>query len=364
MIGNPEQDMIGNQVPNSGKRTFTLAGLIVACAAMCLVGQPSDALGYPQARDEGVEADGPDARTGGQPGAEPEDEKAAQKKDEKAAAKKDDHAGHPPELPNLAYAIGGLFPDTKLGKFLSNHSNWYVVRPIYSFTIVLLFVFLMRGMYRRRHILPSRFQTAMEMVVEAMDNLVCGVLGKENGRRYLPYLGSLFIYILCNNLFGLVPLGMSATAAIQCTAALAICTFLVVQYTAFSRLGPKGVVLHWLGDPKDAVAWAVGVVILLPLHIVEEFIKPLSLALRLFGNIFGEDVLLGSMLMLGIMILSFLPNAGIPLGFPLQLPFLFLATLLSSIQALVFTLLSTIYIMMVLPHGDHDEHHEDAHAHA
>ena len=85
-------------------------------------------------------------------------------------------------------------------------------------------------------------------------------------------------------------------------------------------------------------------------------IKPGSLALRLFGNIFGEDVLLGSMLMLGISMLAF---THLPVGIPLHLPFLFIALLASTIQALVFTLLSAIYIYLALPHHDDEEHEEE-----
>ena len=281
------------------------------------------------------------------------------------AKKKDDHAGGPPELPNIAYTLGVLLPDTAVGKFLGDHSNWYVVRPLFGLLVVLLFLGVMSGLYRRRSVLPGRFQGAMEMAVEAIDNLVCGILGKEIGRGYLPYLGGLFLYILCLNLFGLFPLGMSPTAGHgflssgmlvpTATTALALCTLCVVQYTAIRKLGLKGMVLHWCSNPTDAMTWIIGV-IFIPLHIFSDIVvKPLSLLLRLFGNIYGEDVLLGSMMMLGIGILAFLPNHGIPLGFPLHLPFMFLA---------VLTLLSTIYIMMVLPHGDHDEHHDEAHAHS
>jgi F-type H+-transporting ATPase subunit a len=96
---------------------------------------------------------------------------------------------------------------------------------------------------------------------------------------------------------------------------------------------------------------------MLPLHLIEEVAKPLSLSLRLFGNIMGEDVLLGVFAMLGVSMLAFLK---LPIGVPLHLPFIFLAVLLSTIQALVFTLLSTIYFLQMLPH---DEHEEEAHGH-
>ena len=85
-----------------------------------------------------------------------------------------------------------------------------------------------------------------------------------------------------------------------------------------------------------------------PLHIIGELAKPLSLSLRLFGNITGEDVLIAVFVGLGVAILSFSP-----VGLPLQTPFYFLGLLLSTMQALVFTFLSSIYILMMLPHEEH-----------
>jgi len=85
---------------------------------------------------------------------------------------------------------------------------------------------------------------------------------------------------------------------------------------------------------------------------VEEFIKPMSLSLRLFGNILGEDALIGAFVMLGIAALHFM---GSPVGLPIQTPFMLLAIITGTIQALVFTMLTTIYIASMLPHEE--EHH-------
>jgi len=150
-------------------------------------------------------------------------------------------------------------------------------------------------------------------------------------------------------LMGLVPFLHSPTAAINTTAALAITVFLYVQYTALTRLGPLKYLHHLAGEPNSAITWSLAV-INLPLHIISEFVRPMSLALRLFGNIMGEDILIAAMVGLGIM---FLGLFGSPIGFPFQVPFYFLAMLTSTIQALVFTMLSTSYIMMVLPHEEH-----------
>jgi F-type H+-transporting ATPase subunit a len=156
------------------------------------------------------------------------------------------------------------------------------------------------------------------------------------------------------NWMGLVPLGHSPTSSPYTTFPLAICVFLYVQWIAFTRLGPLNYLSHLAGDPRDAVGWAM-VPLMLPLHLIGELAKPLSLALRLFGNIMGEDTLLA--LFAGLVVIA-IPYVG-GLGVPFQLPFMFLALLASTIQALVFSLLATIYIAQVLPHG-HDEEHASA----
>ncbi|MBZ0258348.1 F0F1 ATP synthase subunit A, partial [bacterium] len=149
----------------------------------------------------------------------------------------------------------------------------------------------------------------------------------------------------------LVPLMKAPTSSFAVTSALAICVFLYVQYIAMVRLGPVKYVFHLMGEPRDVVGWCL-VPLFFPLHTMEEFIKPLSLACRLFGNIFGEDLLLGIAMILGVqMVVYYIPAS--PVGIPLHLPFVFLSMLLGAIQALVFSLLATVYISMVLPHEDH-----------
>jgi len=86
--------------------------------------------------------------------------------------------------------------------------------------------------------------------------------------------------------------------------------------------------------------------------VIGELARPLSLSLRLFGNMMGEETLIAVFIGLGITVLSF---THLPIGVPLQVPFMFLALLTTLIQALVFTLLSTIYFALVLPHSHQEE---------
>jgi F-type H+-transporting ATPase subunit a len=181
-----------------------------------------------------------------------------------------------------------------------------------------------------------------------MYNFLETILGRDT-KTYLPFLGTLFFYILAMNFLGIIPGGFSPSTSLSITASLAILVFLYAQYTGISRLGIVGYLDHLAGQPRDVIGWCL-VVLMLPMHIIGEFAKPFSLALRLFGNITGEDILVAAFVGLGITALSFMHS---PIGLPLNIPFILLGILLSTIQALVFTLLSTIYILMMLPHEEH-----------
>lgn len=221
---------------------------------------------------------------------------------------------------------------------------------VFSWTVGAAFILIAFFGTRKMMRIPSGLQNFLEMIVEFLENLVTDVLG-PTGKKYVPFIGTLFLYILVQNLIGIVPLMKSPTSSINTTAGLAISVFIYVQFTALKENGLWGYVHHLMGSPKDAVGWAL-VPLNLPLHLMEEFIKPVSLSLRLFGNILGEDALLAAFITLGIAATSFL---HLPVGIPFQFPFMLLACITSLIQALVFSLLSTIYISLMLPHEDHPE---------
>lgn len=201
---------------------------------------------------------------------------------------------------------------------------------------------------RARAMIPGRLQNTVEFAVESLYEFVKGILGHE-ARRYIPFIGTLFFYIWGMNWMGLVPGFKSPTAYLNTTLALAGCTFLYVQYTGITRLGPLGWLHHLCGSPRDPVGWAM-VPLMLPLEIIGEIAKPVSLSLRLFGNVMGEDILLA---LFATLVTIGVPALGLHIGVPLHVPFMFLALLASTIQALVFTLLATIYISQMLPHDEH-----------
>lgn len=254
---------------------------------------------------------------------------------------------HAPEFPTIVTLLQAMFPDAQWVHFLH---TWET--PLFTLPVILLLCLIAFFGTRNPQMIPGKLQNVVEMAVETFADFIEGILG-HHARHYLPFLGTLFFYIWFSNLQGLWPLMKSPTSVYNTTLALALCVFLYVQWTGLTKLGIKKYVLHLMGDPTDAIGWAM-VILIFPLHVIGEFAKPVSLSLRLFGNVLGEDVLLAVFAGLGIGLLAF---THLPIGIPLHLPFVFLALLLSSIQALVFTLLTTIYFMQMLPHEEHEEAH-------
>lgn len=265
------------------------------------------------------------------------------------AAEAAEHGGgHAPELPNWLEFAHIIFP----GPVTDFLWDWHV--PIFSLFVTLFLSFFCIIAYRKRTMVPGKLQNFIEFVVESLTNMIIGIIG-EQGRRYIPFLGTLFVYILTMNILGLFPGMFSSTSKLNTTLALAICVFLFVQFEGIRVQGLFGYFHHLMGSPKSTVEWCL-VPLNFPLHVIGELAKPISLSLRLFGNISGEDMLLAIFVGLGILITAGLnPPAWMP-GLPLQLPFIFLALLTSFVQALVFTLLSTIYFSLMTTHEE-EEHH-------
>ena len=243
------------------------------------------------------------------------------------------------ELPNLvSFLADKLGATTRLGQQVTLWEN--VIFSLIIVFIISLFVYLAS---RKQKMIPGRLQAALELVVGGLDDFVCGILGK-NGRRYTPFIGTLFIYILFMNLFGIIPFMKSPTSSWSTTLALALCVFAYVQYTGFRELGFLGYLDHMMGRPRGILAFSVFVpVMMFVLHIVSELVRPISLSLRLRSNIWGDDLLLS--------VLAGFGSAGVGLLVFSTL----LAILAAVVQTLVFSLLTTIYFALVLTHeGEED----------
>lgn len=194
--------------------------------------------------------------------------------------------------------------------------------------MVLVLVFAWLGTRNLGRIPRSRGQALLEIAVDGLRAFFAPIIGEENARAFLPFLGSLFIFILLSNYAGLLPgaghlRGLAApTSNWGVTAGLATVVFLTVQYVGIRRRGLayfKHMVDPWYLAP-----------LLLPLGIIEEFVRPFALSLRLVANIFGGETVVLALLMATPW---FLPI--IPLGLELIFGF---------IQAFIFTFLTAIYL--------------------
>lgn len=193
--------------------------------------------------------------------------------------------------------------------------------------IMALLVLVCSLVTRNLKIIPQRkSQITIELAVDTLMTFLGSIMGsKEKAKKYFPLLGSLFFIILISNYSGLLPgfghtPGLQApTSALSFTVALALVVFFTTHIQGVKTQG-----LHYFKhfiSPHPAM---------LPLTLMEELIKPLSLSLRLYGNIYGEETLVASIF------------AMAPLFVPL--PFMFLGVFFGFIQALVFTLLTATYI--------------------
>lgn len=173
---------------------------------------------------------------------------------------------------------------------------------------------------------PGRFQNVIEYGVEYLDNFFAGIMGKEKSRKYFYFLGSLFIFIIVSNYSGLIPgVGLSKylkapSSSLSVTLGLGAVTFVFLQVSSIRARGMKGYIKRFISP----------LFLLAPLLILDEFIKPASLALRLFGNVFGEEAVTENLYEI------------LPIGAPIIM--MVLSLLFCAIQAVVFTMLTSIYL--------------------
>lgn len=252
-----------------------------------------------------------------------------------------------PEAANIITLLNEIWGEAAIIKFLHHFEDIF-----FAGIIIIILVAVAYFSQKKRGLIPGRLQNSLELTVEGLDNFVCGIIGPE-GRKFTPFIGTLFLYIFFLNMLGLIPGMKSPSSNLNTTLALAIIVFLYVQYTGIRQLGILGYLDHLMGSPRDVIGFLF-IPFMFPLHVMGELIKPVSLSLRLFGNILGEDALIAAFLTFGIVALSFIKS---PVGLPLQIPFMLLAILTGTIQALVFSLLTTIYLFMMLPH--HEEREEE-----
>ena len=264
-------------------------------------------------------------------------------------------------LPNWITMAMDYLPDNAVVRWM--HDNEYLVFAWLAGVVFLVLTFVSM---KRDAKVPGHIQNGIEWVVESMEDVCGGMLGKHLP-KYFPFIMAIFFYILMMNLVGIIPGFKSSTSSLDVTLALALVTFLFVQVSGIINLGPLGYLDHLAGSPRDAVGFAM-LPVMIPVHLLGELVKPVSLSCRLFGNIFGEDTLIvvfvgvaAYCLKASLLALAVPPMAGITALFML------LQTLTAIVQALIFSLLTTVYLYMMLPHESHGHeahgHEEGGHAH-
>jgi F-type H+-transporting ATPase subunit a len=212
-------------------------------------------------------------------------------------------------------------------------------------TLVILALFIWALVARRQlqaasdPVIPDSTLTArnsMEIFLEWFVGFITGLLGHK-GPRFVHVYAAFFIFILAANLSGLLPGFSPPTSNFNVTFALGVTSFLVYNYYGFQAKG-VGYLKHFVGP----IWWLA--FLMLPLELIDNLVRPLSLALRLFGNMTGDHLVLE--------IFTGLTKIVVPVVFYV------LGAFVSLIQAFVFTILSIIYLALAL-----EEHEEHAEAH-
>ncbi|MFI5261984.1 MAG: F0F1 ATP synthase subunit A [Candidatus Limnocylindrales bacterium] len=201
---------------------------------------------------------------------------------------------------------------------------------------------------RRRAALPGRVQNFAEWVVESLANFATS-LGGSAARPYIPIFSAFFVYILFMNWSGLIPpIGRidqlrAPTSDVNITIGLALVSFLIFEFEGFRAHGIRGNLARFFpiyefrhGVGAGVLAMYVGLV-----ELLLEFVKPITLAMRLFGNIYGGEVALG--------VLTAIFLTAIPLAMFL------LEGMLNLIQALIFAVLTLMFTLIAIEHHDHEE---------
>ena len=244
---------------------------------------------------------------------------------------------------SLLYPISQLLPD----ELIPEPTRWHQpdLIPNTYFAVLLLVLFFIFATRKLKRVPEGKGQTLLEVFVGGITDFFGGILG-DHGKKYIPFVGSFFIFILFLNYLGVIPGLQPPTADLNTTLALGITAVIGVQIIAIKENGIGGYLKHLAGNPP----W-LGV-LMFPLEVIAQLSRAGSLAVRLFGNIFGEKSVVIELTKLGLIVL--IVEDTIPI-IPVQVPMLFFGLFAGFLQAFVFTILTSIYIVLFI------EHHDDAH---
>ena len=184
-------------------------------------------------------------------------------------------------------------------------------------------------------LVPKGTQNFMEVIVEGIWKLVDENIGHGWSRQLFPFICTIFLFILVCNFMGLVPGFTAATANVNTNAAMAIPVFLATHFYGI-RVHGAAYIKHFLGPIRSVAALPL-MILMFFVEVIGHFARPLTLTVRLFGNMIGKHIIL---LVLGIISPWILPTAILGLG-----------VLVSLVQAFVFALLATLYLAGAVEHA-------------
>lgn len=196
----------------------------------------------------------------------------------------------------------------------------YIVMVLF---VVILLIVVLGLASRKLSLVPSKRQSVLEMIIQMFEGQIVDIIG-EQGKKFLPLIATIGIFIFTCNMLGLVPGFMSPTSKLNVTLGCATVVFIYYHWQGMKAQGVLKYLRQFMG-PIPALA-----PLLIPIEIISHFSRPVSLSMRLFGNIFAEEMLI-------MIMASIIP-------FFLPLPFMAVAIFTAVIQSFVFVLLSCIYI--------------------
>ena len=251
---------------------------------------------------------------------------------------------HPLWIVDFVNAILGP-PVRSIGEAMGYHFTGHQVIPNYLVMVMLIVLgltvlcLIVRSRLSVEN--PGKLQIVLEDGVGAVTGLLEEWIGPK-GKQFLPLVSTLGLFILLGNYMGLIPGLMSPTSSINVTLGCALTIWTYYHFQGIKHQGLWGYIKHFWAPP--GVHWSMGF-LMFPIEIISHTSRMMSLSLRLFGNIFGEELVI-------LVLFSIIP-------FLVPLPMMFLGLITGALQAFIFMLLSVIYLQGAVA----VEHHDDEHGH-
>ena len=285
--------------------------------------------------------------------------------------------------------------------FIVNADGWWIWSTAQTNMVLSAIILIVGGMFvakavstgdeadgHARWITKSRFAHMIEVIFGYLRDQTIRPLLHERTNKFLPFLMTVFFFILINNLLGLIPLldlnmlfsiqfapemvekhqafiGGTATQSIYVTAALSLLAGLMINYAGIRELGVKQYFGHMTGGLPMKLAFMPIVIMVFLIEFAGTFIKPIALAIRLFANMTAGHILVAVLLGFAAQGFKDLGVIGLPVGIVSSIAVIaiyFLELFVAFLQAFVFMFLTTVFISLLAHHGEHETAHDIAEA--